>query len=138
MWASPTRFIIFFILLIHAAPQLSWASHLRHNNAAKDTPQTPLPLLQQECHSPGHAELGLTQDLYPNCAVLEAGEATLYWRPPLDANSSTAATGNITFGLLLKDHQHDDDDDSTKAAAASSWWYYALGLNPESRGKGWT
>jgi len=65
--------------------------------------------------------------------VLEAGEATLYWRPPLDANSSTAATGNITFGLLLKDHQHDDDDDSTKAAAASSWWYYALGLNPESR-----
>ena len=139
MWASPpscrnggTRFIIFFILLIHAVPQLSSASHLRHNNAVKETPP---PLLQQECHSPGHAELGLTKELFPNCAVLEAGEATLYWRPPLDAGTnSTAATGNITFGLLLKDHQHDDDDYSTKAATSSSWWYYALGLNPESRG----
>ena len=85
MWGSSpcrnavgTRFIL-FILLIHIAPQLSWgSSHLRLNNAAKAARQTPLSLLQQACHSAGHAELGLTEDLFPNCAVLEAGEATLY------------------------------------------------------------
>ena len=84
--------------------------------------------------------LGLTEELFPNCAVLEDGEATLYWRPPLDdSTNNTAATGNITFGLLLKDHQYDEEGELVKAAAAagvapSSWWYYALGLNPESRG----